>query len=544
MAYLLKRNSNQILGLVDFAYEFYHHGTPTLEMIRRTKLLNADSFMSGLAAFSLNMTSTKLFANETKFFMAKPMNRYRYKAPLLGGSDLFDDVKAFATNACASGELGVSPSILAFDPKGKQFLRGTSVQSDYYGVVLGSSAHRKSIDGMDAIKAMIALDEIHGRLAEAVSAEDLGIDPSVLGAIASAIIYSVLHDISFAQTDMGISMFLQNLLPLDNSNQTKQIGMNRSMTSGLALESAIACVKRTMIGMEAPRDFLRNPDSIFGRLLSADKNESPFDLDLSFGGTKCVSMNSHFTLGCYDINIAGTIHGLVDLIFKNQFICHNDINCFEEIEVSTFDLAYQTSKAIDPSQLQDIRTAMKSIPFVLASILNRAISDPELMQGVSNFDDMWRKLMLGPSDFMGTSSINSRTLQLMKKIKVIHGGSEFDEAFPDGLPARVKIQLKDQQLDSHFIKYPAGHSKNKNVDLEKLLTRKFIKLAEKSIKDSTLADTLSKLKRLDFLANAELQNLNNVDYRSVENPWLFLESTVPTRVKKYSRSTSKSKKSN
>lgn len=62
---------------------------------------------------------------------------------------------------------------------------------------------------------------------------------------------------------------------------------------------------------------------------------------------------------------------------------------------------------------------------------------------------------------------------LMHKITFSHGGKEYDDKYPDGIPTSLDIKLKSgQTLSSGFVMYPTGHARNTTADLKKILQHK------------------------------------------------------------------------
>ena len=66
---------------------------------------------------------------------------------------------------------------------------------------------------MDALKGMILLDEIRGRLAEAFSLKDHNIEHSLYGAIASACTYGAMVDCTPEQIESAIGMIVAHYVP-------------------------------------------------------------------------------------------------------------------------------------------------------------------------------------------------------------------------------------------------------------------------------------------------------------------------------------------
>jgi 2-methylcitrate dehydratase len=82
--------------------------------------------------------------------------------------------------------------------------------------------------------------------------------------------------------------------------------------------------------------------------------------------------------------------------------------------------------------------------------------------------------MLDPMDYGYDAINNQKTKSLMKKIEFVHGGSEYDRNYPDGIPTRVKIfTSQNKEIDSNMVMYPGGHARNTTVDLNNVLDHKF-----------------------------------------------------------------------
>lgn len=75
-------------------------------------------------------------------------------------------------------------------------------------------------------------------------------------------------------------------------------------------------------------------------------------------------------------------------------------------------------------------------------------------------------MILTPDDFDHASINNAATRRFMSLIEFAHGGKEYDDKYPEGIPTRIEIELSNgKSLDSHLVMFPSGHSKNKTADL-------------------------------------------------------------------------------
>ena len=54
----------------------------------------------------------------------------------------------------------------------------------------------------------------------------------------------------------------------------------------------------------------------------------------------------------------------------------------------------------------------------------------------------------------------------MHKTGFTHGGKEYDDKYPEGIPTSIKITMKDGTVhDSGFVMFPSGHARNTTADL-------------------------------------------------------------------------------
>ena len=78
----------------------------------------------------------------------------------------------------------------------------------------------------------------------------------------------------------------------------------------------------------------------------------------------------------------------------------------------------------------------------------------------SSDDEIWKLLMLEPKDYSQKAILNSKTKALMDKITFEHGGEEFDEKYPLGIPTQLEITTSAGEVfDSGLVMFPPGHSK-------------------------------------------------------------------------------------
>lgn len=96
----------------------------------------------------------------------------------------------------------------------------------------------------------------------------------------------------------------------------------------------------------------------------------------------------------------------------------------------------------------------------------------------------------------------------MSKIEFEHGGKEYDDLYPKGIPTSMTITTKDnQQLDSGLVLFPGGHAANETVSLTEILQHKFIRLGQLALDKDELYAFVMQLENIGELNNEQLQSI-------------------------------------
>ena len=123
--------------------------------------------------------------------------------------------------------------------------------------------------------------------------------------------------------------------------------------------------------------------------------------------------------------------------------------------------------------------------------------------------------MLMPIDYGREAIVNGRTRALMNLIEFEHGGTEYDEQYPDGIPTSMIITLVDgRSFDSGLVMYPSGHARNTTADLEGILSHKANLMGDLSI---------------DGGADAVIANFSGIDSLDAAGVAALMHFTVATR---------------
>jgi 2-methylcitrate dehydratase len=380
--------------------------------------------------------------------------------------------------------------------------------NDFYPVVI-AACQQNGLDGATALKAMLLLDEIRGRLAEVFSLKSYKIDHVVHGAIASAATYGALMGASARQIESAIGMFVAHYIPWRAIRAGKQLSDSKGASAAISTEAAILCMKRSMLGFVGPGDIFRNPEAIFrffeptteGKDRWKEHGDSPFELVFTKEGDDFAVMGMHFKLGLYEHQSAGALQGVIELLVIHPELA-KEIDQIDQIVITAYEPAFGI---IGNPMKKDPRTrqsADHSMAYIVATLLRKA-SETQLPK---TSDEIWKVLMLSPYDYrVGEDAIfHPKTREIMAKIDFRHGGPEYDAKYPDGIPTSVRIG----DLDSGLVMYPAGHARNTTADLRGILAHKWRMLGAIAHPDGVdpqpLIDRLENVGELDIEGLAAL----------------------------------------
>jgi 2-methylcitrate dehydratase len=365
----------------------------------------------------------------------------------------------------------------------------------------------RGLDGRTAVLGMLCLDEIRGRLAEVFALKNYRIDHVVHGAIASAAVYGALLGGTAEQIESAIGMTVAHYIPWRAIRAGHQLSDSKGASAALSSEVAVLSAQRALRGFQGPKDIFRNPESVFRQFVKTQGDTSPFDLALSHSGDDFAVMGMHFKLGLYEHQSAGGLQGLIDLLTKNPQLLQSPER-IKSIKI----LAYQPAFGIigDPEK-RDPHTrqsADHSMVYIMSAMLHKAL---RLGKNLSpNNDEAWKQLMLTPDDYGGKALFDPLTRSLMAKIDFEHGGKEYDDNYPDGIPTSVVITDVDgKRYDSGFVMYPAGHARNRTADLDGILSHKFNMLASYA---GNAANTVQRLRNLQSKTAQEIAELYNTPF--------------------------------
>ena len=502
---VLARNTNQALGIGQYAIDFLREGKPSQAVLDRTTLFHTDAVLCGVSALALGTNAPVLLRKEALSY------RDKNGVPVFGGDKLVAPEKAIVANCAAVREWDSNGTNFGYRPELKH-TAGEFGHNDFYPVAVAAAQLAKE-DGLMALRAMVCIDEIRGRLAEVFSLKTYKIDHVVHGAIASAAVYGAVLGATAEEIEGAIGMFVAHAIPWRAIRAGKQLSDSKGASAAISTEFAVLCMQRSMRGFMGPRDIFRNPENMFRQFVTTT-GDSPFDLHLSMSGDDFAVMGMHFKLGLYEHQSAGALQGVIDLVQRHPELAEKP-DSIKSIVITAYEPAFGIIG--DPAK-RDPKTrqsADHSMLYIVSTLLRKAIecvaSNGRAGLGASS-DDAWKNLMLEPEDYGAEAIFNPSTRAFMAKIQFEHGGVEFDQRYPEGIPTQVKITTDQSTHDSGLVMFPGGHARNTTANLQDILATKFSMMGKLGVKKSKgLIATLGKLGSLNRKQLAALYDFELLD---------------------------------
>lgn len=489
---LLAADTNQALGLGEYAVNFMHgaagntggRGEPDGGVIERTNLFHVDSVICGVSALALQTNAPCVLREEALRYrvagggfgsMSGPGGSTRVGVPVFGSTVDVMPEKAIVANCSAVREWDSNGTNFGYNPS-LGHTAGEFGHNDFYPVAVAAS-QLAGKDGAFAMRGMILLDEIRGRLAEVFSLKTYKIDHVLHGAIASAATYGAMLGATPQQIESAIGMVVAHYVPFRAIRAGKQLSDSKGASAALSTEVAVMAMQRSMRGFVGPKDIFRNPEAVFCLFQKPpSKGMSPFNLVLGRAGSDFAVMGMHFKLGLYEHQSAGALQALLSLLRKAPGLLEaSDGARIRKIRI----LAYEPAFGIigDPAK-RDPKTrqsADHSMCFIVARLLHRCLQ--------SKSAD-WATNMLTPHDYSQEAIFDAQTRKLMEKIEFQHGGTEYDSKYPEGIPTSMIItDDTGTQHDSGLVMFPPGHARNTDADLKGILQHKFKLLGHLGVSD-------------------------------------------------------------
>lgn len=517
----LPADSNQALGIGEFAVKFMSgKGRPGEAVFDRTNMFHVDAVMCGVSAIALNTNAPRILRAEAIDYRDP---EGRSGATIFGSRDRVPPEKAVVANCAAVREWDSNGTNFGFNP-GLGHTAGEFGHNDFYPVAL-AAAQMRGLDGMTALRAMILLDEIRGRLAEVFSLKSYKIDHVLHGGIASAAVFGAMMGATPEQIESAIGMVVAHYVPFRAIRAGKQLSDSKGASAAITSEMAVISAWRSMRGFMGPRDIFRNPEAVFrffeptteGKQRWKEAGDSPFDLVLAHSGDDFAVMGMHFKLGLYEHQSAGALQGVIDLIAANPGLLDNGGDAIKSVTILAYEPAFGiigNPAKMDPKTRQ---SADHSMAYIVATLIRKAIEmkangglpEAPVADTPHANDHLWKALMLSPYDYAEDERaiFHPLTRKIMQKISFEHGGPGYDAKYPDGIPTSLVLtDAKGKKHDSGLVMYPGGHARNTTANLRDILRHKWRMLGALAVQD---ADWLiRRFERLETKNIGEIGRIN------------------------------------
>lgn len=498
----LARHENQARGLAQFCLDFLagRLGDVGPRPLAAVEQFHLDSVACAISALAWRTNAPSLLRREALEYPAAAG-----RGAVCFGSRLpVMPEKAVLANCAAVREWDANGTNFGYCPE-RGHTAGEFGHNDFYPVAI-AGASVAGASGRTALRAMLLIDEIRGRLAEVFSLRAHKLDHVVHGAIASAAVYGALLGASVEQIESALGLLVAHYIPFRAIRAGDQLSDSKGASAAISAEVAVLSVHRALRGFVGPADIFRNPQAIFslyGR--PARGGESPFDLLLTASGDDFAVLGMHFKLGLYEHQSAGAIQGLIDLLQRHPHVLDTPDELLQ-VRVTIYEPAF--SIIADPAK-RDPRTrqsADHSLPYIVATLLRKAFQQRRAG---------WAELMLLPADYDQESLFHPLTRQLMQRIELRHGGEEYDRRYPQGIPTTVELHhRKLGWLSSGLVMYPLGHARATDPLRDVILAEKFNCLASQGVDDPV--ELRTRLRHLGELSAEEVARLYSFEIRGLE----------------------------
>lgn len=515
---LLPRHENQALGIGQFAVDFMAGGLgdgPSEAVLERTRLFHTDAVLCGFSALALGTNAPNLLRREALQYTCEIPEGSAF---VFGSNQGVMPEKAIVANCAAVREWDSNGTNFGHRPE-LGHTAGEFGHNDFYSVAV-AACQQRGLDGATALRGMVLIDEIRGRLAEVFSLKSYKIDHVVHGAIGSAAAYGAIMGATPDQIESAIGMFVAHSIPWRAIRAGKQLSDSKGASAAISTEAAILAMRRSMAGFLGPRDIFRNPEAIWryfeptteGAARWKESGDSPFDLHLSHSGDDFAIMGMHFKLGLYEHQSAGALQGIIDLVQRNPELLENEGRAIERILIRAYEPAFGIIGNPAKRNPTTRQSADHSMVYIVCTLLRKAIEHRDALAHAASTDAVWKLLMLSPYDYDKAAIGHPMTRTLIEKVAFEHGGPDYDARYPDGIPTSMDIHTSNGLIESGLVMYPAGHARNSTADLRGILKHKFELLGELSFGPSVdVADAVERIQNFHQLNAFELASLYDIE---------------------------------
>jgi 2-methylcitrate dehydratase len=282
---VLKNDDNQPKKLAEYAITFMNSNQYiSSEVYDKAKLFHTDSAICAATALALKAKPPTILRDSAlRYYSDHDQKPEDTRVAKVFGSDRYTCIeKAISANVSATHELNSNGFSLGYsldDPE--RHSAGEIDHNSFYPVVIAAAHMNPSIDGKKALKAMILLDEIRGRLDETFNLLNYNLDHALFGGISSTVVYGALLGASAQQIEHALGILVANYTPWRAVRSgIYDLADSSGCSQAFTTEMGIMSMNRALDGLTGPK--LELP---------------PSDISVTTSGDKFSIMGMHFRFG-------------------------------------------------------------------------------------------------------------------------------------------------------------------------------------------------------------------------------------------------------
>ncbi len=321
--------------------------------------------------------------------------------------------------------------------------------------------------GKEIITAIALGYELQCRLCDAASLRKHGWDHVVYGALSSALLASKLYRLTVEQTVHALGLAgVCNFAT--RQTRTGQISDWKACAFSNAARNAVFAANLARQGMTGPHEIFEGPKGLFKMITG------PFELAWSQGAEDWMIRKTYIKFWPAEYHSQSAIDAALQLRPQVGGLENIDSIRIESFEAAVSIIGSEPEKWRPTSR----ETADHSMPFCVVL----ALRDGDVTR--ASFSDQ-----------------NVRAAQvhaLLDRVKIVET-PDCNAGYPDGIPNRLIIKLRDGRSVDKKVTYPRGHAGNPMTDDE--VVAKFRKLADGVVSAATAARIVELAMSMERLAD-------------------------------------------
>lgn len=328
--------------------------------------------------------------------------------------------------------------------------------------------------GKELILATVIAYEIQCRLCDAASLRARGWDHVVYGAFSAGLAAAKLWGLSKEQM-----VHTQGLAGVCNiatrQTRTGQISMWKACAFSNTARNAVFAANLARQGFSGPHEIFEGPKGIFSLLTGG-----PFDVELGSKAAGYMINRTYIKFWPAEYHAQSAI----DAALRIRAELLDDGGRWEAIERVEIE-SFEAAVSIIGSEKEKWRpTSRETADHSMGYMTVAALIDGEVTR--ETFE---------PRHFR-----SRKYLHLLERTTIVEA-EDLNAGYPDGIPNRLRVHLKDGRVYERTVKYPCGHAGNPMTDDQ--VEYKFRTLAKGVVPEKTQDKLLAQMWSLDTVANVK-----------------------------------------